>query len=442
MKSKVGYALVLALIVGGSFGASAQLADMQYFNRNDQNGRNLFETAKDDSVKYGGQKLRVGAGFMQAFQTLKNHNTATPNMVGGVDQNKPIKIEPGFGLAAANMTFDAQLADGVRLNLTLYLASRHHNDTWVKGGYIQMDKLPFLKGELFDNLMKYTTIKVGHMEVNYGDAHFRRNDNGNAILNPFAENLIMDGFATEIAGEVNVHYNGLIGVLGLSNGLLKGDVIEKTNTKTGKTRSKKPSVYGKLGFDGYPVEGWRLRVTQSGYFNGGSTSNTLYSGDRGGSSYWGVLTSSTDLTANMATGRYSPDFSYQVSSLMSNIFTKYRGLELFGTYEWAKGRPYTNDVAQVDKRTVHQIAGDLLYYFGEKENFYVGARYNRLSGELAPTAMDADITRKAFAAGYFFTKNILLKAEYVKQTYDGFPANNIYNGAKFDGFVVEAVVGF
>jgi hypothetical protein len=442
MKSKVKYALALAFIVGGSFGASAQFAEIQYHNKNDQRGKNHFETSKEDSVVYTGQKLRVGAGFTQTFQTLKNHNTATPNIVNGVDQNKPITIEPGFGLASANMTFDAQLADGVKLNLTLYLAARHHNETWVKGGYVQMDKLPFFKGEFFDNLMKYTTIKVGHMEINYGDAHFRRSDNGNAILNPFAENLIMDAFATEIAGEVEFKYHGLLGVAGLSNGLLKGDVIEKTNTVTGETRTKKPSIYGKFGFDGYPIDGWRLRVTQSGYYNGGSTSNTLYSGDRGGSHYWGVLTNSTDLTANFTTGRYSPNFGYQVSSLMTNLFTKYHGLEFFGTYEWAKGRPYTNAATQVDKRKVHQIAGDLLYYFGEKENFYVGARYNKLSGELAPTAMDADITRQALAAGYFFTKNILLKAEYVKQTYDGFPANNIYNGGKFDGIVVEAVVGF
>jgi hypothetical protein len=25
-----------------------------------------------------------------------------------------------------------------------------------------------------NNLMKYATIRVGHFEINYGDAHFRR----------------------------------------------------------------------------------------------------------------------------------------------------------------------------------------------------------------------------------------------------------------------------
>ncbi|MCH5690130.1 hypothetical protein LWM68_41425 [Niabella sp. W65] len=92
---------------------------------------------------------------------------------------------------------DIQLYDGIKLNLTTYLASRHHNEAWVKGGYIQFDKLPF-KGKAWDELMKYATVKMGHMEINYGDQHFRRSDGGNTIHNPFIENYIMDAFATEI----------------------------------------------------------------------------------------------------------------------------------------------------------------------------------------------------------------------------------------------------
>ena len=46
------------------------------------------------------------------------------------------------------------------------MSGRHHNETWVKGGYIQFDKCPF-KGEFWQKLMEVTTIKVGHMEINY-----------------------------------------------------------------------------------------------------------------------------------------------------------------------------------------------------------------------------------------------------------------------------------
>ena len=51
-------------------------------------------------------------------------------------------------------------------------------------------------------LMQIATLRVGHLEINYGDAHFRRSDNGNALYNPFVGNYIMDAFTTEIGGEV------------------------------------------------------------------------------------------------------------------------------------------------------------------------------------------------------------------------------------------------
>ena len=114
-------------------------------------------------------------------------------------------MTPGFVLPMANLNVDVQLEDGIRVNLTAYLASRHHEETWVKGGYIQFDKLLFLHSAFVDNLMKSLTIKVGQFDVDYGDQHYRRTDGGNTIYNPFIENYIMDEFATEIGGEIYYH---------------------------------------------------------------------------------------------------------------------------------------------------------------------------------------------------------------------------------------------
>lgn len=72
---------------------------------------------------------------------------------------------------------------------------------WLKDGFILIDKLPVNLGPL-NALMEYATIRVGHFEINYGDAHFRRSDNGSAMFNPFVGNYIMDAFTTEIGGEV------------------------------------------------------------------------------------------------------------------------------------------------------------------------------------------------------------------------------------------------
>src|SRR5690606_25788529 len=119
-------------------------------------------------------KVRVGGAFTQQFQSLSHSNTATPNLnPAGVNLNQLIDFGGGFNLATANLNFDVALADGVRLNLVTYLSSRHHSETWVKGGFIQVDKAEFLNSELLNKVFEKVTLKVGHMEINYGDAHFR-----------------------------------------------------------------------------------------------------------------------------------------------------------------------------------------------------------------------------------------------------------------------------
>ncbi|HEY1113836.1 MAG TPA: hypothetical protein VGE66_09745, partial [Chitinophagaceae bacterium] len=338
-----------------------------------------------------------------------------------------------------NLNLDMQLADGIRLSVESYMSARHHNEFWVKGGYIQFDKLPF-NSPLFNKLMDVATIKIGHMEINYGDAHFRRSDGGNTIYNPFMENNIADAFATEIGGEVYLQKNGLIGMVGMTNGMIGGNVRKVAY-------SKAPSIYGKGGFDKQLNEKLRLRGTASYYHNGNSGRSTLYGGDRTGSNYflvmeadsatiegkWGVNTA----TAAFASGRFNPGFSREVDAVMLNGFVKYGGLELFGTYETAKGL----NTGETAKRKMNQIAGDVVYRIGKKENVFVGARYNTVDARLSGYTEDVTVDRTAFAAGWFLTRNVLLKGEIVKQNYKGFKTTDIRSGGKFNGYVIEAVVG-
>lgn len=48
----------------------------------------------------------------------------------------------------------------------------------------------------------------------------------------------------------------------------------------------------------------------------------------------------------------------------------------------------------------------------------------------------------AGSLGWFMTKNIMMKAEYVNQQYMNFAATDIHANGKFDGFMLEASVGF
>ena len=123
---------------------------------------------------------------------------------------------------------------------------------------------------------------------------------------------------------------------------------------------------------------------------------------------------------------------------MLNGFLKVHGLELFGTYENANGRTKMEST----NRKMNQLAGDVVYRFGQAENLFVGARYNTVKAGLQGITSDVKIDRTALAAGWFVTKNVLMKSEYVIQNYKNFPAADYRSGGKFKGFVIEAVVGF
>jgi len=282
----VGVLWVLLTVVG--FSASAQHQAMQYFRQNDQRGINVFETKKDDTTSFTHLKVKVGGNFEQSYQMLRDKNTALPITETGFtgNVNSLIPLTNGFDLAMANLNIDAQLADGIRVNLTVYLASRHHEDTWVKGGYIQFDKLLFFHSSLIDTLMKSFTIKIGQFDVDYGDQHYRRTDGGNTIYNPFIENYIMDEFATELGGEIYYHHSsGLFLMLGVTNGELDPTVVAGStiDSATGKLNHYDPAFQGKLGFDKQVTSDFRFRLTGSVYSDHSANSNTLFGGDRTGS---------------------------------------------------------------------------------------------------------------------------------------------------------------
>jgi hypothetical protein len=380
----------------------------------------------------------------------------------------------GFPLAMANFNIDVQLADGVRVSLISYMSSHHHNEFWVKGGYFQIDKVGFMGSEFLNNLWKNLTLKVGHMEINYGDAHFRRSDGGNTFYNPFIENNIMDAFTTEIGGELYWQKDGIITMIGVTDGEIQGSVS--------KPGDRSPSIYGKVGYDKKFGDNNRFRLTGSFYSTSSSLSNTLYGGDRTGSNYQYVMEPvAATLTGNAFSGRFNPGFKDNVTSFMINPFVKFGGLEFFGTYETTSGNSqvengeirYSNptllyqnlDPTQagvstpyvMPKRSFTQIAGDVIYRFGKNAHYFVGVKYNTINGTavfnqktnaaanngIYPVdRRDITINRLSVGAGWFITKNVMFKGEYVTQSYLNFPTENILSGGAFNGLVIQGTIAF
>ncbi|MEZ5021259.1 MAG: hypothetical protein R2756_14290 [Bacteroidales bacterium] len=391
-------------------------------------GFGQFEESQIKGEDFEKLKVRLGADFAMQYQVLDHFADSAL-----------IPLGTGFNLPTANMVIESLLAPGIKVNLTTYLSSRHHNETWVKGGYLIIDELPFFKSEKIDRLMDYLTLRVGDMDINFGDAHFRRSDNGHVVSNPFVGNYIVDAFSTQIAAELMFRSNGWLLMGAVSTGSLK-PALAGYSASSGYTEydtHKELAFYWKGGYDRQISDDFRIRLTLSGYHSPNHHFGSLYYGDRAGSRYYLVMNRVTnspndvDITKNHLSGSWSPGFTDKNNAFMFNLFSRYKGLEFFGTFENMNATSLAG--AEID---LSQYAVEGIYRFGNEEQFYGGLRYNR-----AWNKSDQYITRFQAGAGWNIIESILLKLEYVNQNYSGFTSQ--YGAdAGFKGVMVEAAISF
>lgn len=220
-------------------------------------------------------------------------------------------------------------------------------------------------------------------------------------------------------------------VAGVTTGENKGNIKEGAVDAS-------PAYLGKLGFDRVFGDGMRVRVSGSVYTASSSPSVTLYGGDRTGSRYWGVMEDTATLKAGTAftNGRVNPGFSNEITAVQINPYVEIGNLEVFGVIERARGK----SAAATERREVSQLAGDVVYRLLD-DQVYVGARYNRVTGDFS-NQTDLTVTRRALSAGWFLTRNLLTKAELVQQDYEGFADTDIRSGGQFRGIAVEGVIAF
>jgi len=388
-----------------------------------------FEKSAESIENLEKIKVSVGADFAMQYQALKHHADSSL-----------IPLGAGINLPTANLNIKAILADGIEVNLTTYLSSRHHVEAWVKGGYLLLDKLPFIQSQFTDRVMEYLTLKVGVMEINYGDAHFRRSDNGHVINNMFIGNYIIDAFTTAPAFEVLYRNKGILLMGAVTTGTLKPALVgynSNSQVYTPYNIHEELAFYWKAGYDKQINDNFRLRATLSGYHTSNNHFGSLYNGDRTGSRYYLAMNKANnsaddvDPSKNHMSGNWGPGFTDKDNSVMVNLFIKYKGIEFFGTYETIKGTPAFGG----SEFSYAQYAFEGLYHIGKDEQFFGGARYN-----FTKNNSDNSIERLQIGGGWFLTSNILLKAEYVAQNYNNFVE---YGGnAGFNGIMVETTISF
>jgi len=422
MKTKLKFATIALMLITMT-GYAQQGRLMQFERPIGRNGINIYEAPKADTIEYQGDlKVRVGGDYSILFQGLDHSND-----FGAGDPNELIDLSSNFALPTANLNLDVQIEDGLRMHVRTYLSSRHHSEAWVKGGYFQIDKLDFIKPGLLSGVMEITRLRFGMNDINYGDTHFRRSDNARSIYNPFVGNYILDAFTTEPFAEISVFPGDFLGVLGVTNGRLNQSPTPGDDGHV---------VYAKVGYDNQVNDDFRFRLTGSLYRSSErSTRDYLYNGDRAGGKYYNVTEGVNDARVNDFAPRFNPGFPNQ-TSVMINPSIIYGGLEFFGLFETI------SDGSDAEGSLTH-LGAELLYRFGGKDQFYLGTRFNQVDGELADGAPSLEISRTNFGGGWFLTKNVMTKLEYVSSTYNGDDyVGTKFQGAEFNGYVIEAVISF
>mgnify|MGYP000302969745 CR=1 FL=1 len=366
-------------------------------------------------------------------------------------------IEGGFQNAAGNLTFDARITDGIDVYAELYLSSPNHvGDVFDREGYMYIDYLPEMFGETVNGIFKHIDLKVGHMELNFGDQRYFRSDVAQNLNNPLFGNYIVDANTIGVGAELYGFYGPLTAMVGISSGATTGDF----------TDGRRNAVLGKLAFGelNSPIRlsGSFYKVNQSrnapGFPFDGSNSN-LFSGNFSGSRYQAVwegspnagqitLGNGGDVTAFQFDGRVNPSEDLTVSGLLGYMQDDDTN---HNTVNPDFGR--TGDDGNPTESWTY-FGGTAQYYLADP--FYLAFRYNAASANTLGTPQNEDrdsegiVQRIQVGFGLWIVPDkFLFKVEGVRQW-----ANDFESGAKrlrgldlateprFSGVAAEAVISF
>jgi hypothetical protein len=390
------------------------------------------------------ETIRVGFDFALRLQSLKHENDGTKAVgsdfqPGTADDVELSTLKTGFTNATGNLNLTLALSKGVTSYIETYLSSEHHLEMWMREGYLFIDHFEGTSFEALNPIMEVLSFKIGQMEINYGDAHLRRTDNGEAFRNPFVGNYIIDPNTTEIGIETMVDVADFELLLGTTGGTTKGDNKDDHGF----------AVYTKLAYDTDISDASRFRLSASYYTvdhsdNGPSaypgfdgTKSYLYAGNRSGSPYSFLFDAETDA------GTILPKTSQDVGAYMVNLLFQWQATELFLNYDKVEDADPDGSASDASlKEAWDQMAVDVKQGLGE--NAYIAVRYNKAQHlKAAGVSSEEEVLRSQVAFGYYLTSSSLLKLEYVSQEYKNFASvGDLRNGGKFSGFIAEGSVHF
>lgn len=366
-------------------------------------------------------RLKFGFNVRGYGQALSQKNS--DNSLKDLDAS----IGRGFG----NIDVWAKVVDGIDIYVELYISSRQHAEMYGHEGYMWISKTPPYLSELdlpaLDSFFENFSIKAGHFEIDYGDAHLYRTDNGEVQRNPLVGNFIVDPNTDEAGFEIRTKPGR---PYGMTMGFTNGSENERFTTDQG------IALYGKI----YAEPQESIRLSLSAYTvdhsesnaTSGNASSALFSGNRSGGPYAAVI-GPTSEPGQIAPGSGEEVFAWQTDVRLDMGRTIARGH--YGVIK---------DEDAVRAREGWKYYSAEVQYDLLPERSYLAARYSRADAdEINSVASSGRIGRAQVGGGIWLTKDILAKLEYVDQRFKKFAAGTTVDGIaagkdpKFSGLSLE-----
>lgn len=367
-------------------------------------------------------RLRLGMDAATAWQDLDHAGDTLAT------------LSSGFQAAVGNLYLTAGIVEGIDVYAEFYLGSKQHQgQLYDREGYVMLSSLPESWDVLkLNTFLGHIDVKAGHFEVDFGNQHLFRSDNGQVQRNPLIGNFIVDPNTVEAGFEIIGHEGILNWMAGLGGGVTTESFLDKRGT----------SLHGKVWFE--PADArWNFAGSVYTVDHGDTPSRAkggswteMFSGNRSGSRYSRVLNGGADAgQINFGQGKEITAMQLDGSINLDRVWLygmagRFKDADLNGN---EPGEPE-------EKWSYYGIEGkvDLV-----PDRIYAAARYGRATTSvLNGVEMDAFTDRVQVGLGFWMFDNMLFKAEYATQRFEDFTAVRWTDSPSFDGFLIEGSVSF
>ena len=353
-------------------------------------------------------------------------------------------VEPGFQTAFGDLGFIGKFGKNQELEVVfdMYLSSRNHpSTTYGNEGYMILRGVPEnLQSLRFLNpVLQRVNVKAGHFLLNFGDAIQHRSNNAIVQQNPLIGNFVVDPNIVSIGMEVSSKPGRFEWLVGASN----GTTTEDWNVGRGF------ALHGKVAAYAVPSLRTSLSYITSDQSDNptkpaGGSSMQMFTGNRSGERYAGIL------GGGQAPGNVFPQGGEKFSAAQFDVtFDKDNiPLKLYGHYGRTQDLDINGSAAGTPEEKWSYYAGDAVYRINP--TLYGAVRYSSATPTmLQGRASDGKVNRLAVGGGFWLTRTLLVKLEWVDQKYSGFAEGDIVNNGiqawrnpSFNGLISEVSFSF